>query len=393
MFHGWLPLFPVLLTLALPVRAAVVPATDLESPYTADSRAHAINSAGQIAIEGSFEFFPYGGAAVLLPPHPGGTVMWLECVEEDCFQEAIGPEDIAPDGRVVGTHYRLRVTWPATWSPTGALTDLVFLYGTSVIPPNAAEGINSSGTIVGTLQEVDGPRYPTRWEDAQASPETLPNDGPYLGPFPKAINDAGIIVGHTDGATPYAAIWIPNGGYQLSSLPLLPSGSHARAKDINDAGQVVGTADDGTAFETAVLWEPLGGGVYLAVALPRLAAGQDCEATGINDIGHAVGRCTDGVGVQRGIVWSVVAPAVLHELEPLPGATELTVRDVNDQGVAVGWSWSSTSDWDTAVLWAYSTEPVPALPGWGSLLLASVLLWTSVRIALARSRSKPPGFG
>jgi uncharacterized membrane protein len=219
--------------------------------------------------------------------------------------------------------------WPATWSPTGALTELVSLAGFSVIPPSVAESINSSGTIVGTWQEGDGPRYATRWEDAQASPEILPNDGPYQGgPFPKAINDAGIIVGHTDGATPYAAVWIPNGGYQLSSLPLLPSGSHARAKDINDAGQVVGTADDGTAFETAVLWEPLGGGTYLAVALPRLAAGQDCEATGINDIGHAVGRCTDGVGVQRGIVWSVVAPAVLHELEPLPGATELTVRDV-----------------------------------------------------------------
>jgi hypothetical protein len=105
MFHAWLSLFPILLALALPVRAAVVPATDLESPYTANSRAHAINSAGQIAIEGSFEFDPYGGAAVLLPPHPGGTVMWLECGAEDCWQERIVPEDIAPDGRVVGAHY------------------------------------------------------------------------------------------------------------------------------------------------------------------------------------------------------------------------------------------------------------------------------------------------
>jgi uncharacterized membrane protein len=164
----------------------------------------------------------------LLPPHPGGTAIWLECIDEDGFHEA-------------------------TWSPSGALADLFPLPGISVIPPNAAEGINSSGTIVGTREEVGGLRYPTRWENARAPPETLPNFGPSQGPFPKAINGAGIIVGHTDGSPPYPAVWIPNGGYQLSSLPLLPAGIHARAVDINEVGQIAGTADDGTAFETAVL--------------------------------------------------------------------------------------------------------------------------------------------
>jgi uncharacterized membrane protein len=149
--------------------------------------------------------------------------------------------------------------------------------------------------------------------------------------------------------------------------------------DINDVGQIVGTADDGTAFETAALWKPLGGGAYLAVALPRPAAGQDCEATAINDTGEAVGRCTDGSGVQRGIVWRVAAPTVLFELGPLPGATVLTVRDVNDQGVVVGWSKSGYTD--TAVFWTYSTETLPALSRWWSLLLASALLWAGARLA------------
>jgi hypothetical protein len=368
---------PVLLTLALPVRAAVVPATVLETPhdaYDGESRAHAINSTGRIAVEGRVYAFSFDWAAVLLPPYPGGGSISLECADEDCFQEGIFPRDIAPDGRVVGGHAVPGPGYgPATWSPTGALTDLFSL--PFQLYSIAAEGINGSGTIVGTGSVDLYTTFPALWEDWQASPETLPGAC-----CPKAINGAGIIVGHTGGSVPSSAVWIPSGGgYSLSSLPLLPSGSYARAVDINGAGQIVGAADDGTGFDTAVVWEPLGGGAYAAVALPRLAAGQDCAATAINDSREVVGRCTDGAGAQRESSGTLRRPAVLHELEPLPGATLLAVTDVNDEGIAVGWSTSDSTD--TAVLWSYRAQPVPALPGFGVLLLAAAFAATRARIA------------
>lgn len=60
---------------------------------------------------------------MLLPPNPGGGSISLECSDGDCFHETIAPEDIAPDGRVVGSQFLFGggpLYGPVTWSPEGS---------------------------------------------------------------------------------------------------------------------------------------------------------------------------------------------------------------------------------------------------------------------------------
>jgi hypothetical protein len=361
---AWLFAFLLVTT---PVRGDVIPATDVG--IVADNTwAWAINNEGRIAV--SYESYPYVvGASILLPSFPGpGSRIDIDC-SPGCFHEAIVPWDISPSGRVVGTS----AAWPTggpgiyqaeSWTATGSSEWLPSgSYSSDAWIDVGARGVNGRGEIVGNFAP-SGFR-PVYWPDSASQPIILPNYGPSQGPYPQAINLAGVIVGRTKISPTMPAVWTPGPSYTLDELPLLPGGSSARAMDINNAGHIVGAGDDGTGSDTALMWRPEGGGNYGVIALPRLEPGDYCEATAINGAGEAVGRCTDSGGSQRGVVWdaSATTPTVLHVLTPLGGETELTVRDVNDSRKVVGWSGSATfpsyPDDSIAVSWTYPPRPGP----------------------------------
>ena len=100
------------------------------------------------------------------------------------------------------------------------------------------------------------------------------------------LDDAGEIVGNTEGSGERAAIWKPP-GYALEFLGELAGGTTSRAHDLDSGGLVVGSSDDGSG-DVAVVWTANGSG-YDAIPLPVPAgfAGGSCtEATAISDAGR-----------------------------------------------------------------------------------------------------------
>ena len=348
-----------------------VPAIPLEVTG-ANGRAHAINDGGRIAITATNESVSLFNSEVLMPPHPGGGSVTL-C--SGCFRISDQLHDIGPHGTVVGSHVVFPSiggihSRPAAWVPSRQhLFSAVWIeeFGSPIRA--AARGINRHGTIVG--DRVSTSRYPARWGHIDAFAAELPNDGPNQGPFPTAINDSKLIVGHTPMPLSYAALWDPVNDFALSALPMLPGGAHARALDVSSVGWIVGAGDDGAGGEVGILWTPYFGG-YAATPFPRLSAGQTCEAVAISNSGEAVGHCDDGQGIRQGVVWSLLPPAVKFELAPVPGDTDVTVSDVNKLDQAVGWSGTNPP---TAILWTFaSNSDVPALPGLTPLALCAALV-------------------
>ncbi len=112
--------------------------------------------------------------------------------------------------------------------------------------------------------------------------------------WPRAINNAGQVVGHSDtkSGEEHAFLWQASAGMRdLGTL----GGAHSEAESINDKGQVVGWAstiplwkgDYGIAH--AFLWDRVREMQDLAPALRGLM-GPECEATAINDDGQIAGR-------------------------------------------------------------------------------------------------------
>jgi uncharacterized membrane protein len=142
---------------------------------------------------------------------------------------------------------------------------------------------------------------------------------------PSAINSRGDVVGTLrTGALSQAVLW-RNG--QLSFLDGLSNGS-SQAADINDRGVVVGSSMDPLGRSRAVRWvrgipEDLG-----------TLGGEESAALGLNDRGEIVG-VSEIEGELSGFLWS---KGEIRPLPPAPGAAFAYTLDINNQGVAVGWS-------------------------------------------------------
>ncbi|MFB8032150.1 S8 family serine peptidase [Streptomyces sp. NPDC056004] len=158
------------------------------------------------------------------------------------------------DGQIavgVATDSALR-TLPAQWAKDGSLTVL----GVPDWRPYSngyATAVNNKAVVTGfseaIVKESDGKNHSysdgfVRTPDGTFSKLAhLSSD--MTGTQPRAINDAGMIVGasHTDGHVSHAVAWDATSGV-VQDLGTLPGQHSAQANDVNASGTIVGTSGD-----------------------------------------------------------------------------------------------------------------------------------------------------
>lgn len=168
-----------------------------------------------------------------------------------------------------------------------------------------------------------------------------------LGPLPGdnasvayAINNAGLAVGYSSGASGQMAVsWALDG--QPTALPV-PGGRQAVAYAINQRGDAVGVAGNATA-RRPVVWPAREAARDLAV-LPGFTSG---EAAWLNDRGDVVGYSATNSELRHATVWPAGGAAV--DIGTLRGGSASQAFGINDSGLVVGSSESSAGS--RAFLW------------------------------------------
>jgi probable HAF family extracellular repeat protein len=160
-----------------------------------------------------------------------------------------------------------------------------------------------------------------------------------------AINEAGIVVGSTQGyldgvgvSVMRATRWSAVGPQHLGVLPPYHSGKHSWAMDVNDAGVVVGSSYAGPAAGGCCL--PIRGFVWTdgagmqALASMAGAVDRETRATAINNAGQIVGTAMAADGSYRAVLWPTADASPIDV--SVPGSTFTSASDINDAGVVVG---------------------------------------------------------
>lgn len=256
---------------------------------------------------------------------------------------------------------------PAGGQPRYDIQELVPLPG--LFPLTAVHDLDDAGRSVGRTwkQESVGVQnhHAVSWS-APADPTDLGDNGRWS--EARAISETGLIAGRHDVAVGMrGALWSPAGRQMLPPLPGQPA---SEAYDVDDAGIAVGVSLISSTDVTAVRWVngipsvlPGANGMSWAVAvngsgqavghrdvwpqrhallwqgdtftvLPHLG-GAFAWATNISDEGVVCGGSLDGGSAIHSVLWA----AETHAITVLPGpgfGAYTRVRDVNDQGAAVG---------------------------------------------------------
>ncbi len=190
-------------------------------------------------------------------------------------------------------------------------------------------GVSDNGLIAGRVTVPCGPGWgPAVW-DQLGQLTALPALPGTCGGVATDINSAGVVVGmaYIGSAFSSDVRWVPSGGtYQVEALPRLPDGSLAGAMAINEAGSVA-------AMDVSAVWSESTG--WQMLQLPSGAT--RCSGyPGINNLEAVVAKCTVA-GQNRAALWA--SPTAAPILLPLPaGTSAVSVRDINDAGVIVGWT-------------------------------------------------------
>lgn len=223
------------------------------------------------------------------------------------------------------------------WDADGTIHDLGA--GTN----SDALGINNAGQIVGHFRSENALEEAFVWENNNVTGLGMLNGSNASSAY--AINEAGRIVGYSDGAfgNPHAVEFVAGGPTPLGSIAISEplGGADSAAYAVNNTGGIAGMArlaggrgfcdftSDCRAFvhEAGVMQnlDNQGG---------SLALGQQA-ALGINDSGEVVGWAEDANGNRRAFLYDSNAGSVL-DLGTLEGADEATAWDVNGAGQVVG---------------------------------------------------------
>ncbi|GAB3505493.1 hypothetical protein [Amycolatopsis cihanbeyliensis] len=219
----------------------------------------------------------------------------------------------------------------ARWDTGGSLGKLETLPNSIVTHAN---GINGSGTIVGTDYVGDQQQVAVRWDADGAISELGGHDAVYSSA--RAVNDAGVTVGDIGGFTSGSAVrW--DGEGRLARLDT-PSGYvRATARAVNDSGAIAGYlstggSEPGTNRTRAVRWNSDGA----ATILPGLPDGGSSYALGIGRDGTVIGEAEDAAGNGHAVRWD--GNGDLTRLATLPGDTVSSASAINDDGVIVGYT-------------------------------------------------------
>lgn len=280
-------------------------------------------------------------------------------------------------GLVVGLTQGPSSIVPAVWIE-GVLHDLPLPRGTT---QGAAEGVNKSGTVVGSGTGPGGDQAFVYTRGAMMTLEPLAGAQSHA----DDLNDAGFVVGassHSAGPYNAAVLWTPSGlplalgspasatsiaraineanqvvgevdtvppgqprpflwaNGTLRMLEALPGEPHGLAADINDHGVVAGTSigasPPGFADHEAVVWI---NGVVHALPMPAWVVWSTSHS--INNRNELVGEAARHPnGQQRPFLWSHGEVVLLEDLKltvPVEGWTFRQARDIDDTGRIVGW--------------------------------------------------------
>ena len=150
----------------------------------------------------------------------------------------------------------------------------------------------------------------------------------------KAINQAGVIVGHSNvaGSTlPHAFIWDRGVMKDLGAL----AGGHSEATAINDNGVVVGWSTLASGAQRAVRWK---NGIKKNLGT---LGGRHSQATGINEFGVIVGWSETASGNRHAFIWK--EGGVMTDLGTLGGPTS-EARGISRGGIVVGGSTTASGE-------------------------------------------------
>lgn len=211
--------------------------------------------------------------------------------------------------------------------------------------PTFAHALNEAGQVVGAA--VTGPdeavdQRPVLWQNETFLPLELDNT---LMGSAQAINDAGLIAGHTLGAAANdLLIWQEDTGTWVLTATVPFSGGTGVVTAVNNQSQIVGTRSSGAADQAFL---------YAAEAfqdLPGLDTGSSA-AFDINDAGHIAGSSTLD-GAERATLWVNGQPQDLDVLDNVPGAASRALG-LNNNGLVAGTA-QKDGAWH-AVLWVEET--------------------------------------
>lgn len=139
-----------------------------------------------------------------------------------------------------------------------------------------------------------------------------------------AINNSGMVVGSSTGASEIATMWAPDGFG--TGLGVLPGASGSRGIDINDNGEVLFRSSE----------SPTGWYVRspksVFTQLPVPGGYQSVSAGAINSYGEVVGTANNGNDVA--LVWRPTPGGPVVELFPSAGSGFVSGSAINDSGLA-----------------------------------------------------------
>jgi probable HAF family extracellular repeat protein len=225
--------------------------------------------------------------------------------------------------------------------PTGKAVKLPPLPATGKWSSDAyADSLNSSGTVAGYTQfskqvgKIYGvPQYTftytaTVWQNA--APIALPSGG--SNSWANGINSSGDVVGEIQGV---ATLWHNGVATSLST----PTNCTSTAYAINDAGQIVGGIYDASGVNHATLW--MNGTAYDLGTLSSFTWG---IAVGINNAGlvtgDVVGTDSTGTVITHAFLWTPKTPngvqGTMMDLSMLPGTDDSYAYSINSSGQVVG---------------------------------------------------------
>lgn len=241
----------------------------------------------------------------------------LGTLPANTYSEAVSVRD---DGVAVGSSVAPEGGTRAVVFGTGTVTELATPGRNS-----AAYDINAGGMIVGEAEQAGVERPFPVWWDGDGTLHELPGD--YAG-LARAVNDAGVIVGHSDNQGLWPLRW-ESATVPAVRLATLPGGENDSATaDVNAEGTVVGFSGAADRIRHAVRWDAAG----VIDQLDALPGYPTCFAQAINDAGIIVGSCSGGSG-RTAVRWDDTgAVAALPSL----GGTDSEAIGVSDAGIVVG---------------------------------------------------------
>lgn len=181
-------------------------------------------------------------------------------------------------------------------SPVTAFTEAAGVYQILNVPNSTfsvATGINTSGLIVGTYQDVAGLTHGFATSDSSTF-----NDVDFPGATntqPIDVNDAGVIAGEYFDAANVEHGFISSGG-TFTAIDF-PGATNTAVAGINANGDTVGVYADTTGNHGFLLSD----GVFTPINFPLASS---TTAFGINDNGDIAGFYTDTAGKSHGFVYA-----------------------------------------------------------------------------------------